>query len=133
MRSVVQVRYSEAFKREVVEAVESGRFRTLWEARDHFGIRGESTVNRWLRQHGREHLLPRVVRVEKPGEADQIRQLKQRIAELEKALGQTHLENIMTDAYLRQACKALGTDLETFKKKQATKPCTKPASERAKQ
>jgi hypothetical protein len=61
-------------------------------------------------------LVPKVVRVEKPDEADQIRQLKKQIRQLQEALGKTQLENVMNESFLRIACEQLSIDFEEFKK-----------------
>jgi translation initiation factor 2 alpha subunit (eIF-2alpha) len=62
-------------------------------------------------------LIPKVVRVEKPDEADQVRQLKKQIRQLQEALGKTQLENVMNESFLRIACEQLGMDFDEFKKK----------------
>lgn len=125
MQASQSIRYSMAFKQQVIEDVESGRFSSLGEAQRHYGIGGTSTIQKWLRKYGRNHLIPKVVRVEKPGEADEIRRLRRQIQELEKALGRTQLEKLLGDSFLRQACEALGEDVESFKKKAVTRPSTK--------
>jgi len=55
------VRYSEAFKLNVVEELRQGRFGSPHEAGLAHGI-GRGTVSRWLRQYGSEELLAKVVR-----------------------------------------------------------------------
>jgi transposase-like protein len=120
MQSKGEIRYSMAFKQQVVADVEAGRFRTLAAANQHYGITGTTTVRRWLRQFGRNHLIPKVVRVERPDEADQIRRLKEQIRQLQQALGQTQMEKVLGESYLRLACEQLGVDFEEFKKKAAT-------------
>lgn len=124
MQSKTEIRYSMAFKQQVIADLESGRFGSIEAAREHYGIGGKGTVRRWLKKYGRNHLAPKVIRVEKPDEADQIRQLKQQVEQLQKALGRTQLEKMMEEAFLHQACLAMGTDAETFKKKVATTPST---------
>jgi len=123
------IRYSVAFKRQVVAALEGGRFRTIREANEHYGIAGADTVRRWLGQFGKNHLIPRVVRVEKPDEADQIRQLKKQIRQLQEALGKTQMEKVVTESFLEIACEKMGVDVEAFKKKAATTPSTEPKGE----
>jgi transposase-like protein len=112
----------------VIEDLERGRFATIESARLHYGIGGSWTIQKWLRRYGRNHLLPKVVRVEKPDEADQIGQLKKQIAELQRALGQTQAQNILNQEYLKLACQRLGEEVESFKKKSDGRPCTPPAS-----
>jgi transposase-like protein len=109
-----------AFKQQVVEDLESGRFRTILEANEHYGIGGADTVRKWLGRFGRNHLIPKVVRVEKPDEVDQIRQLKKQIRQLQEALGKTQLDNVMNESFLQIACEQLGVEFEEFKKKVVT-------------
>ena len=117
MRERIIRRYSTCFKRQVVQDLETGRFASIGAAREHYGIGGRQTIQRWLRRYGKNHLQAKVVRVEKPDEADQMRQLKRQIAELEQALGQTQAENVLNAAYLKLACEQLGEDVDKFKKK----------------
>jgi transposase len=120
MQGEVHVRYSMAFKRQVVADLESGRFGTILAAGEHYGIGGAQTVRKWLRRFGRDHLVPKVVRVEKPDEADQIRQLKKQIRQLQEALGKTQLEKVLNESFLQIACEQLGVGAEEFKKKVGT-------------
>lgn len=129
MQPTVRIRYSMAFKQQVVEDLETGRFRTILAANEHYGIGGAETVRKWLRRFGRNHLVPKVVRVEKPDEADQIRQLKKQIRQLQEALGKTQLANVMNESFLRIACEQLGIDFEEFKKKVGTRQSTNRASD----
>ena len=117
MQASVQVRYSMAFKRQVVAELESGRFRSIEEARKHYGIGGSMTVRRWLQRFGKNHLMAKVVRVEKPDEANEIRQLKQEVRRLREALGEAHLKSVLDASFLKLACQRFGEDPESFKKK----------------
>jgi len=113
-----------AFKQQVVGELERGRFGTILEAARHYGIGGSMTVRSWLKRYGRSNLIPKVVRVEKPDEADQIQQLRRQVRQLEEALGKTQLENVLNESFLRIACDRLGVDVEEFKKKVDTKRST---------
>lgn len=117
MRQRIVHRYSACFKQQVVAALESGRFDSVEQARQHFGIGGASTIQRWLGRYGKNHLQAKVVRVEKPDEADRIRQLKAQVAQLERALGQTQAQNMLNRQYLKLACAELGQEVEVFEKK----------------
>jgi transposase-like protein len=57
------VRYSEAFKLRLVEDVANGKYQSLDEARRRNGIRGGSTLSKWIKQYGREDILPKRVKV----------------------------------------------------------------------
>jgi transposase-like protein len=126
----IVVRYSMSFKRHVVEELESGRFSNISEVQKHYGIAGTATVRNWLVKYGRNHLCPKVVRVEKPNEKDKILQLKKQIKQLKEALGQTQAENVINQEFLKIACEEMGKDLESFKKKAGTELFTKPKNSR---
>jgi transposase len=113
----VQIRYSMAFKRQVVAELEGGRLRSLEEARSRYGVAGAQTIRGWIRRLGKDHLLPKVVRVEKPEEADAAARLRKRVQDLEQALGQTQLQNVLHETLLALACEQLGVSVEAFKKK----------------
>ena len=124
MRNRVELRYSVAFKRQVVEEVESGRFDSVSAASGHYGIKGATTVRGWVRQMGKSHLLAKVVRVEQVGEADRVAALRREVERLQRALGQTQAERLLEAEFLRLACGQLGEEVEAFKKKSVGRPCT---------
>jgi transposase len=132
MRNHVIVRYSDSFKRQVVEDLESGRFASIEAANRHHGIKGTMTVGRWVARLGKNHLLSKVVRVEKPGEADVVAGLRREIARLHQALGQTQARSLLNESYLEQACRRLGEEVESFKKKSDGKRCIDPVRNWAK-
>ena len=117
MKNRVQLRYSRASKRQVVEEIESGRFSGPKAASNHYGINGATTVRDWCRRMGKNHLLAKVVRVEQVGEADQLALLKKQIERLQRSLGQTQADSLLTGEYLKMACERLGEGVEEFKKK----------------
>jgi transposase-like protein len=85
------VRYSEAFKLHVVSEIDSGHL-TIYGARRRYGIRGGETVQKWLRSYGKDHLLGKVVRVERPEEKDRIKELEAKVRELESTLAQSQVK-----------------------------------------
>ena len=111
------VRYSEAFKQQVVEEITGGRFKNPHEASQAYGITGKGTVYRWVSEYGRGHLLQKVVRVEKPGEPGEIKRLKERVRRLEEALADAHMDKVLAESTLEILCEQAGIDLEAFKKK----------------
>lgn len=117
------IRYSEAFKHQVLRELEEGKFGTVTAAARAYGIRGSSTIQRWMRRCGKSHLLRKVVRVETPKDVSEVKQLRQRVRDLEKALADAHLDMKLADAYLHMACEAAAIeDVEGFKKKHGGKP-----------
>jgi transposase-like protein len=120
MRSTI--RYSEGFKLQVLRELEMGRFAHRAAAARAYGIRGSGTIEYWARKYGKNHLLGKVIRVEKPEEINESRELRKRVRELEKALADAHLKQRFDEAYLSIACEAAGIeDVEEFKKKNAGK------------
>jgi transposase len=126
-----QIRYSDSFRRHVVDELESGRFASMSEAKRHYGIGGWNTIPGWLRKYGKNHLLPKVVIVQRPNEKDQIRELRRQKQELEQALGQMQLQNMISEKRLEIACEELGVDVEAFKKKRIGKVPTKSTKNKA--
>jgi transposase-like protein len=116
------VRYSEAFKQQVLRELEEGKFGSVQATARAYGIRGGATLQHWMRRYGRMHLLRKVVRVETPKEISETQELRKRVRELEKALADAHLDSKLDAAYLEIACRAAGIeDVEGFKKKHAGK------------
>ena len=124
------VRYSMSFKQQVVRELESGRFSSISQANEHYGITGTTTVRNWLLKYGRNHLCAKVVRMEKPDEKNQILQLKRQIKQLKEALGQTQAENVINQEFLKIACEEMGQDVDSFKKKVGTELFTRPENSR---
>ena len=117
------VRYSEAFKLQVVRELVSGRFASPGEAKRTYGVRGQGTVERWLRRYGKQHLIGKVVVVMKADEQAEVQALRKQVRELKVALADAHLDLKLDAAYLKIACRAAGIeDVEDFKKKHAGKP-----------
>ena len=119
MRNRVIFRYSDSFKRQVVDDLESGHFSSVGAANRHPGIKGTTTVKKWVMRLGKNHLLAKVVRVEKPDEAELVSGLRREIAQLQKALGQTQARSLLHESYLELACERMGEEVESFKKKSA--------------
>jgi len=113
------IRYSEAFKRQVVDEIARGKFSSVCEARDAYGIGGMRTVATWVKKYGREDLLSKRIRIETMDEIDHLKEARKRIRELEAALADAHIDQCLEHAFLEIACERIGTDLNDFKKKNA--------------
>ncbi len=110
------LRYSEAFKRQVVLELEDGTVASVKEVGRKYGISGGETVVRWIRKFGRNHLLPKVVRVETPEERTEVQKLKARVRQLEKALADADIRSLLNQAHFEIACEQMGVDIEVKKK-----------------
>jgi transposase-like protein len=111
------IRYSEAFKLRLVEDMANGKYKSLEEARRRNGIRGYSTVRKWMKRYGREDILPKRIKVETVNEIDELQEARKRIRELEAALADAHMDYCLESAFLDIACERLGMSTEELKKK----------------
>ena len=117
------IRYSEAFKMEVVRELEESGAAFL-HVRRKYGIKGDGTVQNWVRKYG-HGTRGRMTRVQKPEEIDELARLKERMRRLESALAEAHVDLALERAYTHLACERAGiTDVEAFKKKAAGPPPT---------
>lgn len=126
MKPSETVSYSEAFKHQVISELEAGKFSGPFAASRAYGIRGAATVSGWLRQYGRSDLMPRRMTITTMTEQDEKKALQKRVRDLEKALADTHMKELLGEAYLELACKRLGQEVEEFKKKAAMPPSAAP-------
>jgi transposase-like protein len=119
------IRYSEAFKMEVVRELEENDL-PYGRLQRKYGINGAWTVQAWARKYG-NGTRGKVVRVEKPEEIDELARLRKRVRLLEGALADSNLDLALERAYTRLACERAGIkDVEEFKKKADGPPRTKP-------
>lgn len=110
------IQYSEAFKMDVVRELES-QDKTFRQMMRKYGIKGCGTVERWTRRYGNGS-RGKVIRVEKPEEIDELKQLRQRVRRLESALADANIDLALERAYTQMACERAGIqDVAGFKKK----------------
>ena len=95
MAKIAIRRYSEAFKKQVVREYEAGA--SASGLREKYGIKGRSTVNRWVQQYGREGSRYALMVIQKPAEQQRVKALAQRVEELERALAQVTLDKLMLE------------------------------------
>lgn len=96
-------RYSEEFKRHVVSEVESGSLCQTDAGRE-YGV-ARTLVRQWLAEYGRFRPQRSVMEVVMKSE-------KERIAELEKALADSHLKNLVYEEIIKLADKKYKVDLK---------------------
>lgn len=112
------IRYSKNFKLQVVKDLEKGRFSTINEARHHYGIKGDGTIQIWLRKFGRDDLVPKIIRIESANEVNELKRLREENKRLKTALADKVLEHEIEKTLvemLSERCEL--EDLESFKKK----------------
>jgi len=121
------IRYSEAFKLEVVREVEAGGL-AFELVSQKYGIHGSTTVSNWVRKYGNGS-RGKVTRVEKPDELNELKRLKTRVRQLESALADANIDAALERAYTRLACQRAGiSDVAEFKKKADGQPGMPPSN-----
>ena len=115
------IRYSEAFKVEVVRELEREGM-PFDHVRRKYGIGGSWTVQKWVHEYGNGS-RGKVIRVEKPEEINETEQLKRRVRALERALADTNIDLALERQYTRLACERAGIkDVAEFKKEASGTP-----------
>jgi transposase-like protein len=110
------IRYSEAFKLEVVHELERDGL-SFEQVRRKYGIGGKWTVQKWVHKYG-NGTRGKVIRVEKPEEINELKRLKERVRRLESLLADANVSLAIERETARLACQRAGIkDVEAFKKK----------------
>jgi transposase-like protein len=105
------VRYSISFKQKVVKEIEEEGL-SYTEVRRRYGIKGADTVQRWLGQLGKNHLIQKVVRVEMKDEKDRVKELEAEVKKLKAALADSALENYAMKTLIDVVNEHYGTDVK---------------------
>jgi len=113
----VSIRYSEAFKNQVIKEVEEGSC-SCQEVRKKYGIKGAATVQYWMKRMGKLDALPKIIRVEKPDEKARLKDLERQVRELKNALAETQVRCVIAESRFEIVCEDQGLDPESVKKKQ---------------
>ena len=111
--------FSEGLKRSIVKDIETGRVQVTSVSREYSVTR--SSIYKWLNKYSRHLQSGQTLVLQMDSEAYHSKELQQRIAELEAALGRKQLEVDFLNQLLEQGKKQLGVDL---KKKFFTPPST---------
>ena len=116
------IRYSQAFKLEVVRELERDLM-PIDQVRRKYGI-GVGSIQRWIAQYGNGS-RGRIIRVETAKEINELKRLKERVKRLESVLADTNLDLALERQYTRLACERAGIqDVAEFKKKAGGPPPT---------
>lgn len=116
------IRYSQAFKLEVVRELERDLV-PIDQVRRKYGI-GVGTIQVWITKYGNGS-RGRIIRVETPKEINELKRLKERVKRLESVLADTNLDLALERQYTRLACERAGIqDVAEFKKKADGQPPT---------
>ena len=112
----ITIRYSEAFKHQVIKEVEEGHC-SCAEAHKKYGIRGANTIQYWMKRMGKLQGLPKLIRVEKPDEKSKLKELERQIRQLKNSLAETQVRYLMAESQFEIVCEQQGLDPQEVKKK----------------
>lgn len=103
-------RYSQAFKQQVVREYEAGT--SIYTLLSKYGIGGHGTVKGWIKRYGRSGYRSEVVVIQTVEDQMEVKAMKARIAELERALADAVIDNRMLTTTLEVASERLEMDLK---------------------
>lgn len=110
MKQKVRYRYSISFKQMVVKEVEEGL--SFEFVRKKYGIGGGATIQYWVKQFGKDHLLNKVIKVETMNERDRLKQLEEENKRLKMALADAFLAKDCLESVIKKANEEYKTDLK---------------------
>ena len=110
------IRYSEAFKIQVVRELEKGLI-NIDQIRRKYGIGGCASIRKWLGKYG-NGTVGTIIRVEKREEIDELAALKKRVRQLEALVADSQVDLAIERATAKLLAERAGVeDLAEFKKK----------------
>jgi len=110
------VRYSDCFKRSVIEEIEKNGL-SIEECRRKYAIGGgATTIQKWLKMYGKNHLLNKIVRVETIDEIQEIQALRKELKAIKEAFAEMAIENKVYETYFQVLGEETGAS-EKIKKK----------------
>jgi transposase-like protein len=103
-------RYSQAFKQQVIREYEAGA--SITSLRQTYGIGSHGTVERWVKKYSRSGYRSEKVVIQTVEDQLEVKAMKARIAELERALADAVIDNRMLTTTLEVASERLEMDLK---------------------
>lgn len=110
------IRYSEAFKLQVMSELRDRRWKSVKEAALAYGL-SEASIYYWMHKLGFDYLKGRIIYVKTKSEVDEIKRLKEENKKLRLQLADEVLDHKIDEVALRLACEKLNTTPDEFKKK----------------
>lgn len=104
-------RYSVSFKQKVVNEIEEEGL-SISEVRRRYNIKGEATVQNWIKKFGKNHLLNTIVRIEMKDEKDRVKELEEEVKKLKIALAEAVLARDVYKTTIEVTDDHLKTDLK---------------------
>lgn len=115
------IRYSRSFKINLVREAEA-EGNVPYQVSLKYRV-SPTTVMRWVREYG-SGKIGKVIRVQNPGEVDELSRLRRELRTVKEALADAHVALAVEKAYVELACEQLGQSEEAWRKKQDGRPRT---------
>ena len=103
-------RYSIAFKKQVVASYEAGASLNVLNQR--YGIKGTTTIKRWVEQYGQAGIRHKIVTIQQPEEREQLRQLQTELKQMKELVAKLSLEKFILECTLAVAEEDLGYEVK---------------------
>ena len=104
------IRYSISFRQMIVKEIEEGA--GIEQVKKKYDIGGGTTVQRWIKNFGKNHLLNKLIRIETMDEKNKIKQLEEDNKRLKLALADAYMAKDCLEGVIRLADKEYKTDLK---------------------
>ena len=104
-------RYSVCFKQSVVQSIEKDGL-SINQARERYGITGAETIQKWIKQFGKNHLLNKVIKVSTLDERDELRRIKAELKSLTIAYAELSIDHKCSEKVIQIADEMLHLDLK---------------------
>lgn len=104
-------RYSVCFKQSVVQSIEKEGL-SINQARERYGIKGGATIQAWIKQFGKTHLLNKVINVSTLSERDELSRLRTELKVLKLAYADLAIDHKCSEKVIELADEMLGLDLK---------------------
>ena len=107
----ISYRYSNCFKRTVVESIEKEGL-SIESVRLRYGIGGRSTIQSWIHKFGKNELLNKVVTVSTVEDRDELSRLREENKQLKIAYAELALHHKLSESVIEISDEMFGTDLK---------------------
>ena len=115
-----QKRYSMGFKLKVMEELRDGKWKTVAEAGEAYGVT-PTGIRYWMKRLGFEYLKGRIIYVKTASEVDEIKRLKAELRRAKEMLADEIIAHKIDEVTLRIFCQEHNTTPEEVKKNVAAK------------
>ncbi len=108
--------YTDDFRRKVVQEVVDGKWTGFTHAQRVYGIKGATTVRKWMERYGYGHLLERIVVMKSSEEVNEVSTLRAEVRRLKESLADVYLDLQIEKQLSLILLKETGRDRDDVKK-----------------